>query len=1020
MVARHLTVLMAVCLVAASTSALARPKPGAPATAAQRDAAWARHQQLERDSEFAGLKWRAIGPMVQGGRVVDIENIPGNPYGFYVAYATGGVWKTIDNGVNFEPLSDHLATIVAGDIAVDANNPQRLWVGSGEPNSSRSSYGGLGVFRSDDGGRTFANVGLADSDRIGGIWVDPSDGDHVCVAALGKLYSTGGQRGVFCTRDAGGAWTQTLDPDGEWTGAIDIAADPSGAKVLYAATWERSRTPWNFVEGGPGSGVYKSGDGGDSWARVEGGFPRGKQVGRIGLAVSRSQPSTLYATVDSWTQLAAEQQDLGDRPLSAKRLKTMSKAEFLRQDPDEIEAFIRDNDLDTSLDAKALLEKVRKDEVKMADLVAALSDANAALFDADIHGLEVWRSDDAGATWRRTHDEPIREVTYTYGYYFGPIRVAPDNPEKVYAIGVPMIASEDGGKTWKTLQDPDVHVDYHAWWIDPANPQRMLVGNDGGVDLSYDGGKTWIKLDRQPVGQFYTVMVDMAEPYNVYGGLQDNGTLKGSSKTRPELGQDWSQIGGGDGMHVAVDTRDNTTVYTGYQFGYYQRAGAGGTREVRPREKLGEAALRYNWNTPVMVSPHNADVVYYAANMLFRSFDQGESWSAISADLTSSKLRGDVPFATITSVSESPLAFGLVWAGTDDGNLWVTTGGGDKWARADDKLPADRWVSRVMASAKVRERAYVSLNGYRQDDATPYVYVTEDLGKSWRSIAGGLPAEAVNVVREDPENADVLYVGTDRGVYVSLDRGGSWQALQGGLPNVPVHDLIVHPRERELVAGTHGRSVWIVDVLPVQELSADVRGKAVHVFALSPVQADRGWRGRAARWFDETPYLPKVCIPFWAGSAGTATVELLDADKRPLRRFEVAAVRGMNTVDFDLQLDRDLALAAERAAADNAKAEEKPTAEDEAAAKGDEGALAKTPYAESVRLGHRLFPVKGKYRVQVAMGAATSDTELEIKAPEDFKPRGKAAPKIRGKDGYAGSAARATPSPVSARKTKPL
>ncbi|MBP8176559.1 MAG: hypothetical protein KAX77_02235, partial [Xanthomonadales bacterium] len=364
--------VLALLLATAAPAALARPKASGPASDAQRWAAVEAHAALQRSTPYAGLAWRSIGPVLQGGRVVDIENIPGNPHGFYVAYASGGVWKTTDNGSTFTPLSDQLASIVTGDIAVDPKAPQRLWIGSGEPNSSRSSYGGLGVFRSEDGGKTFRNMGLADTDRIARVWVDPGDGAHVCVAALGRLYSTGGSRGVFCTRDDGASWKQTLRPQGEWTGAIDLAHDPRNPEVLYAATWERSRTPWNFVESGAGSGIWKSVDGGDSWTRLGGGLPAGDKVGRIGLAVAPSNPDVVYASIDNWTELPESAADLGDRPLTARRLKGMSKEEFLRQDPEEIESFIRDNDLDTALDAKALIAKVKADEIKVSDLVSAL------------------------------------------------------------------------------------------------------------------------------------------------------------------------------------------------------------------------------------------------------------------------------------------------------------------------------------------------------------------------------------------------------------------------------------------------------------------------------------------------------------------------------------------------------------------------------------------------------------------------------------------------------------------------
>ncbi len=993
----------ALALLVLSQSSLALTPADAPTPAWK---AWQQHQSLQSDSLFDGLHWRSVGPTVQGGRVLDVASIPGQPYGFYVAYATGGVWKTQNNGVSFVPLSDQLPVTITGAIAVDPLLPKRLWIGSGESNASRSSYGGMGVFISDDEGATFRHVGLSDVDRIARIVVHPKDSNRVCVAATGRLYSDGGRRGVFCTRDGGVSWTQTLVGTGR-SGAIDLVMDPKNPKLLYAALWEHSRSAWNFVESGAGSGVYKSSDGGDSWTRLAGGFPQGAKVGRIGLAISASDPKVLYASVDNWEELPADEQDLGDRPLSARRLKSMSKEEFLAQGPDEIEAFIRSNDLDTDLDAKTLIARIQSDELKIQDLIDALNDAEAALFNTDIRGLEIYRSNDAGATWRRTHERPLSEVTYTYGYYFGQIRVAPDNPQRIYVLGVPVVVSEDGGASFKGMNQHDVHVDHHAWWIDPQNTQRMINGNDGGIDISYDGGATWLKLDRQPVGQFYTVNVDMAEPYNVYGGLQDNGTLKGSSRSDWERGEDWNMIGGGDGMHVAIDPRDNT-VYTGYQFGYYNRKGPDGGGQVRPREKLKDPALRYNWNTPVLLSTHNQDVVYFAANKLFRSFDKGVNWSAISGDLTTSRQRGDVPFATITSVSESSRQFGLIWAGTDDGNVWVTSGGGNDWRNVSARLP-DHWVSRVIASSHALKRAYVSFNNYRNDDAAAMLYVTDDLGNSWRSISSNLPAESINVVREDPVNADVLYVGSDRGVYVSLDRGARWQVLGADLPKVPVHDLVIHPRDREIVAGTHGRSVWIADVLPVQELSASVRDKALHVFPIDPMTAERGWRSRPSRWFDESSDLPVRTISYWASAAGTGTLSVIDKDKQVIKELAFEAKRGINTLDWDLSVDQARALAAEVAAAEKSDtasnaATTTSTIDDQASkpadgkSAGELATAAATPYAESLRLGHRLLLVPGKYTVQLRMAGASSEANFELKAPEAYKPRAPAKPKLRGRD----------------------
>ena len=993
--AAHAALVLLACAAGADVGA-ARPRADAATSPQARAEAWAQHQRMEAESPFKGLAWRSIGPTVQGGRVVDIESVPGQPYTFYVAYASGGVWKTTNNGGSFEPLTDRLPSTITGDIAVDPTAPDTVWLGSGEPNAARSNYGGHGVFVSRDGGKTFASRGLADADRIARILVDPRDGNRVLVAAAGKLYSTGGSRGVYLTQDGGETWTRVLAGQGEWTGASDLVMHPTDPDTLYAALWERKRTPWHFTESGEGSSVHKSTDGGRTWQRLAG-FPDGAGVGRIGLDIARSQPDTVYASIDLWREVPAALQDAGDRPLSPKRLERMGKDEFLLQDPEEIEAFIRRSDLPVEITAESLLADVRSGKIDLDTLRGRLKDANAALFDTDTWGLTVWRSDDAGGSWRQTHEQPLRDVVYSFGYYFGQVRVDPTDPDKVYALGVPMIVSDDGGATWSGYaNDREVHVDHHALWIDPNYPDRIVLGNDGGLDISFDRGVTWRRLDGQPLGQFYTIYADMAEPYNVYGGLQDNGTLKGSSRTRWELGQDWSFINGGDGMYVAVDDEGKHT-YTGYQFGNYTRIDGDGKRnEVRPRSPLAEPPLRYNWNTPVLLSPHNPQVVYFGANRLYRSMDKARSFTAISPDLTSATERGNVPFATISSVSESPLRFGLLAVGTDDGHVHVSRDGGLEWQAVDGRLPARRWVSRVELSQHVENRLYASLNGYRQDDDRAYVYASDDLGRSWREIGAGLPAEAVNVVREDPVNAEVLYVGTDRGVYVSTDRGRSWATLDGNLPNVPVHDLVVHPRDRELVAGTHGRSAWVVDVLPVQELTAAVRAKPVHLFHLDAVQADRGWRSRADPWFDRPEYLPSMTGSYWAAAAGTVAFTLLDEHGSEVARFERQAVAGLNSFEWDLALDRDLALAAERAALAKVDA-------------ADRDQLRHRRYSESARLGHRLYPLPGKHRLRIAAAGASHEAPLEIKAPKPYEPRHAPRFKLRG-DGD--DATRTQPGPL--------
>ncbi|NNF51994.1 MAG: glycosyl hydrolase [Gammaproteobacteria bacterium] len=967
-----------------------RPGAGKPSGADAMQKAWERHKALEEETLFHGLEWRNIGPVVQGGRVVDIASVPGSPYSFYVAYASGGLWKTTNNGVTFEPVFDTQASIIMGAIAVDPENPQTVWAGTGENNSSRSSYGGMGVFRSDDGGASWRNVGLRESNRIGRIVIDPRDSKRVLVASLGKLYTPGGERGIYLTEDGGESWQQVLAGDAV-TGFVDLAITPAKPDVMYAAAWERSRTPWNFVEGGTGSGVWKSTDAGKSWIRLGNGLPSGEHVGRIGLAVSTSHPDTLYASVDNQQELPQEQWDLGDSPLSAKRLKMMGKEEFLSQDPEEIELFIRSNDLDTDLDAEKLIAMIKSDELSIRDLVDELDDANANLFNTDIKGIEVYRSDDGGQSWRKTHDQVLREVVYTYGYYFGEIRVAPDNPDRVFLLGVPLLRSDDGGKSWSGIMGNDMHADLQAMWIDPAYPERVIAGNDGGLDVSYDGGETWLKMDAQPVGQFYTVAVDMADPYNVYGGLQDNGTYRGSSKNRWQDGPSWARVNGGDGMYVAIDPRDNKTVYTGFQFGYYTRIDASGKRHtVRPRDKLGEPALRYNWNTPVVLSTHNPDIVYFGANKLYRSMDKGETWAAISDDLSRSEKRGDVPYATITSISESRLEFGLVWAGTDDGQIQVSDNGGGSWRDVARSIPSNRWVSRVEASGHARNRAYLSLNGYRNDDQRAYVYATDDLGRSWRNISEGLPSEPVNVVREDPVNEDLLYVGTDRGVYVSMDRGASWQALQSGLPNVPVHDLVVHPRERELVAGTHGRSVWIVDVLPVQELTQSVRDSGLHLFALEEIQAQRYWRGRRSLWRHRPEHEPEIKAPYWSANAGEALLEVLDDAGNPVYTETLEARRGVNNWTWRLEMNEQLALEAEQAslaAADSTEDQE-----------NTDGTGRRARVAEAVSLGHPLYIFPGDYTIRISRADNSAETKLKVNAPKKLEPRKPAPPPLRGRD----------------------
>lgn len=939
---------------------------------------WQQHQALKSSSWFKGLKWRNIGPTSQGGRIVDIAAPSDEPFTFYVAFASGGLWKTTNNGASFAPIFDQMPTNIMGDIAIAPSNSKVIWVGTGENNSSRSSYGGFGVYRSLDGGKTWQNKGLNNSDRIGRIVIDPNDANHVYVATLGKLYSEGGERGVYETKDGGETWQQVLAGDDN-TGFIDLVISPTDSKVLFAASWERSRKAWNFVEGGENSAVWRSDDAGKTWKRLANGFPTGNGVGRIGLAMSAAAPNVIYASVD-------HQGPRADTPaetmaLNIKALASMDKDEFLKHSDQQIEVMLQRYDLQTSLDAATVREAVSAGSITLKDLVDDITDNSPNALKTPVRSLEVYRSDDLGETWSKTHDDYIPGVYSSYGYYFGELRVSPKNPNRLYSLGVKIVRSDDAGKTWQSLDAPHVHADNQAMWIDPNYPDRVLLGNDGGLDISYDGGDHWQRFENLPVGQFYTVNVDMDKPYKVYGGMQDNGTWKGSSQISWEDNSTWSKVLGGDGMHVAIDPRDSSTLYSGYQFGYSFRADNTGYHSIRPRDTLSEPAYRYNWNTPVILSPHNPDILYFGANKLMRSMDKGKSWTAISGDVTTSKNRGDVPFATITTISESPKQFGVLWVGTDDGNIRASANGGSSWVDVTRKLPKDKWVSRVEASRYDINRAYIALNGYRDDDIRTYLFRTDNFGKSWKNIASNLPNEAVNVIKEDPINEDIVYVGTDHGVYVSHDRGSSWQQLGTSIPNVPVHDLIVHPRDREIVVGTHGRSIWITDVLPVQNLTAEITKTPMHLFYVDPQQQTDAFVTETTYWKHEQE-VPEVSFYYWSDKKRNATLAITDSAGNLLYETQVNAEKGINRFDWNYLVNEQNALQIEqKAIADKAM---------------NEVSYADMPYQQAKKFGIPSYLQPGTYQITLSTEEYETKTPLQLNALPDLKPREQNKMSIRG------------------------
>jgi len=779
-------------------------------------------KQLLSRSTLNETGFRNIGPSIMSGRVVDIEVNPQDPTEFYVAYASGGLWHTKNNGQSFAPIFDSVDVLTIGDIAVNWQN-RHIWVGTGEVNSSRSTYAGLGVYRSANNGKSWEYLGLPESHHIGKIQLSAKDPNTAWVAVLGHLYSASKERGIYKTTDAGKTWNQTLALDAN-TGAIDVDMDPSNEQVLYAAMWYRTRTASNFEEAGKTSGIYKSIDGGDHWTLLStptSGFPSGDGVGRIGLAVYPKNPSIVYAIVDNnFHQPDTAMQKAADTTRYVLRdFKALTVDQFLALDDKKLNAFLKSprNGIPTKYNAENLKQDIKSGKLAPDCIWDYLYDANTALFETPIYGAQVYRSDNAGLSWVKTHAKPI-DLYSTYGYYFGKVFVSPSNPDKIAITGVSVLLSTDGGKTFSSIGKENVHADHHFVWMNGARDSHMIIGNDGGCNITYDNGAHWFKANTPAVGQFYNITIDMAKPYNVYGGLQDNGTWFGSSATKENY--DWydngqnpyTMIGGGDGMQVQVDWRDNKTVYSGSQFGFYSRQNLA-TKErknVRPMRDLGEPAVRYNWQSPILLSRHNQDVFYFGSNKFHRSMSKGDSLVTLSTDLTTNPVQGDVPFGTTTTISESPIRFGLIYAGTDDGNVQVSKDGGNSFTMISQKLPKGLYVSRVIASKYNVARVYVTLNGYRNDHFNAYVYQSDDYGTTWKQIMKDLPSEPVNVIKEDAVAEQVLYVGTDGGLYVSLDGGNSSMAWTKGLPaSVPVHDLEIHPRDHEIILGTHGRSLYV-------------------------------------------------------------------------------------------------------------------------------------------------------------------------------------------------------------------
>ncbi len=864
--------------------------------------------QMAETSLVKNIPLKNIGPSVMSGRVVDLDVNPNNSTEFYVAYASGGLWHTTTNGISFTPVLDNSDTQNIGDIAVDWSNGI-LWVGTGENNASRSSYAGIGILKSTDKGKTWQNMGLHDSHHIGRILINPNNPNEVVVGATGHLYSSNEERGVFKTIDGGKSWQKTLFVN-DVTGIIDMASAPNNFNIQYAAAWAKDRKAWDFKGNGTSSGIYKSTDGGSSWSLVttpNSGFPTGEGVGRIGLAVF--DDNTVYAVHDSQFR-RDKKADEKKEGLSKNDFKAMSKDAFLALEDKKLNDYLKTNGFQEKYRAANVKQMVRSGTVQPVDLAKYLENANSLLFDTPVIGAEVYRSDDAGATWKKMNGKHIDDLFYSYGYYFAQIRVDPSNKNRIYLAGVPLIKSEDGGNTFTSINKENVHADHHALWVNPKRSGHLINGNDGGLNITYDDGENWMKNNSPTVAQFYAINVDNEKSYNVYGGLQDNGVWKGAHNNKQDnhwhqSGENpWEMIMGGDGMQVQIDNRNSNIVYTGYQFGNYFRLdlATGKQKYIQPKHELGESPYRFNWQTPILLSSHNQDILYLGGNKLHRSLNQGDHWEVISDDLTQGGKKGNVAYGTITTISESPFKFGLIYTGSDDGLVQVSKNGGGNWENISSSFPKNLWVSEVAASKYKKERVYATLNGYRWDDFTPYVYVSDDYGKNWKNISGNIPVSPVNALVEDPENENLLFVGTDNGLYASFNRGDSWELFQNGMPNVAVHDLVVQREAKHLLIGTHGRSIYKADIGALQQINTDVLSKDLVIFKVENIKHSEGWGNSWSSW--AKPETPGLDVNFYSATPSTCNAKILTSNGTVVSATSIEASKGLNVLSYDLAFSK--------------------------------------------------------------------------------------------------------------------
>jgi len=780
------------------------------------------------------LTFRNIGPSVAGGRIHDIEVLPNDPATVFIASASGGIWKSTNKGTTWKPVFDDQAVSTFGDMAISLSNPDVIYAGSGEQQNRQSTSWGNGIYKSVNQGETWRSIGLEKTYHIARVIIHPENPNIVFVAALGNLWNSSKERGVYQTSDGGKNWKKVLYID-DMTGVVDMAMDKNNPNILYAATYQRMRKAWGFNGGGPGSGIYKTTDGGKTWNELTGGLPPGEK-GRIGLAASKTRSNIIYATIEH----------------------------------------------------------------------------------ADSSGF--YRSGNGGRTWKRVNKLNPRPMYYSH------IFVDPNNDDIVYMLATEFYRTKDAGKTFyqmptRPTYDVGVHSDHHTLWINPNNSNHFFLAGDAGLHESWDGGVAYNRLNNIPIGQFYGIGADMEVPYNIYGGMQDNHSWMGPSATRHWLGilaDDWKQVGFGDGMYQQPDP-ESSMLYNASQNGNIIRVDrkTGNMQGLKPFPSDSKEKYRFDWVTPLAISKHSSKKVFLGGNRLFISDNGGDSWErtedlssntnrdsltimgVLGADIKLSKNDGTSSYGEIISISESPLWHRVIWVGTDDGNIQVSRDGGEKWEEVSGNItgiPAGSYVSRVLSSIRDRGSAYVTFDRHREGDWKPYVYRTEDYGKTWVPLTRGLPSGSVNVIAEHPDNPDVLFLGTEHAVYLSVNAGSDWTKFKSNLPTTLYDDLLIHPREKDLVLGTHGRSFWVLDdTSPLAEWST-VYNKPVHVFSVRAATLFHYWKDTSYRaqeeWAGENPPYGAIISYLVNSDVDSVTITVKRRKSQIIRTYRQPVVKG--------------------------------------------------------------------------------------------------------------------------------